>query len=184
MDPMSSRVPELKCALCDKPVDARDAFFRASGDFLPEHDSLTPFCNVPLHWACYGAWAERPRFARHYVEAWVKANRKNPFWWTVYQDERVYVSANPERPTEEAAVRLYAVGSDIRVPLVKWARWVADPEQVASELQAVERAALAEVLPLLRERYPDDHAVVDAIDPDEKRPGGKQKRGKRASAEV
>lgn len=123
-----------------------------------------------MHWSCYAAWPERPRFARHYVQAWIKANRRNPFWWSVWRDDRVYVSINPQRPVEEASVRLMGVGSDIRVPLTRWAEWLRDPEHVTPGLYAIEREALAEVLPTLRRQFPDDHALVHAIDPDEKRP--------------
>jgi hypothetical protein len=166
---MASLVPELRCAICGEAVNAWGDFFRTSGVFLPANDPLIPFCDAPLHWSCYADWPERPRFARCYVEAWVKANRQNPFWWTVHHDERVYVAVNPEPPIEEASVRLCTLGSDIRVPLPQWAEWLADVERVTPGLHAIEQQALAEVLPTLRDRYPDGHAVVHAIDPDEKR---------------
>lgn len=150
-------------------MEATGPFFRAAGDFLPRGDPLGPLCNKPLHWTCYAAWPERPRFARYYVAAWVQANRRNPFWWAAYNDERVYISVNPERPIEEVSLRLYAVGSDIRVPLARWTAWLADPQRVTPALQPCELQALGDVLPLLRARFPDDHAVVDAIDPAEKR---------------
>lgn len=171
---MSSALPKLKCPICDGSIDPLGDFFRASGDFLPAGDPLTRFCNAPLHWTCYENWPERPRFARHHVDAWVRANRKNPFWWFVHRDDHVYVSANPAQPVVEASVRLYAVGSDIRVPLPRWAEWLADPTRVTPGLQAIEQEALAEVLPTLRARLPDDHAVVDAIDPDEKPPAARK----------
>jgi hypothetical protein len=167
---MALVLPKLKCALCSGTVDLLDDFFRASGDFLPAQDPLVRFCNVPLHWSCYTLWPERVRFAAAYVEAWIRANRKNPFWWSVYRDERVYVSVNPEQSVEEVSVRLCAVGSDIRVPLTKWSAWVNDARQLTPGLRPVEQEALAAVLPVLRERFPDDHAVVHAIDAGEKLP--------------
>lgn len=167
---MASVLPQLKCAICGGPLDALDNSFRASGKFLPAGDPLAHFCNAPLHWSCYADWPDRPRFARHHVEAWVQANRTNPFWWFIYRDDLVYVSANPAPPVEEASVRLYGVGSDIRVPLPRWKEWLAAAKRVTPRLHALELAALAEVLPTLRAKFPDDHAVVDAIDPDEKRP--------------
>ncbi len=173
---MATPIPELRCALCGEPIDALGAFFRTSGDFLPPKDPLVPFCNAPLHWNCYADWSERPRFARLYVEAWAAANRKNPFWWRILHDAGVYVSANPERPVEEASVRCWAVGSEIRVPLPKWTAWLANPDAVTPGLQPLERETLAAVLPTLRARFPDDHAVVDAIDPAEKRGGSSQAR--------
>jgi hypothetical protein len=159
----------VRCALCGKAVDLNSPLFRATGDFLPPRDPLARFCNVPMHWTCYSAWPERPTFARSYVAAWMGANRANPFWWSVYKDERVYVSVNPERPVEEASVRLSAVGTDIRIPLPRWADWLANPQRVTPALSALEVAELAVVLRVLRAHYPDDHALVDAIDPDEKR---------------
>jgi hypothetical protein len=168
---VAGRFPEFKCALCGRRIDPLGEFFRASGTFLPPGDPLSGYCGAPLHWSCYAKWPERPRFARHYVDAWQDANRRNPFWWTVYRDERVYISVNPERPVEEASVRLCIIGSDIRVPLPRWAAWLAEVQDVTPGLRALEREALAEVLPLLRQRFPDDYAVVQAIDPDEKRAG-------------
>jgi hypothetical protein len=162
-------LPELKCALCGAAVDWLKQFFRASGAFVPAGDSLESFVNAPMHWECYANWPERPRFARLHVEAWVRANRRNPFWWLVHLDDRVYISVNPEPPVVEASVRLLDVGSDIRVPLLRWRDWLAHPESV-SALQPVERNHLLSLLPQLRKLYPDDHAVVHAIDPAEKRP--------------
>jgi len=167
---MASHFAQPGCAICKQPVDLLEKHFRASGDFLPAGDPLTPIANAPMHWACYAGWPERPRFARHYVQAWIKANRRNPFWWSVWRDDRVYVSINPQRPVEEASVRLMSVGSDIRVPLPRWANWLREPEQITPGLQEIEREALAEVLPTLRRQFPDDYALVHAIDPDEKRP--------------
>lgn len=103
------------------------------------------------------------------MDAWVRANRLNPFWWAVYRDDAVYIAVNPSRPVEEASVRLYSVGSDIRVPMADWRAWLADPVQVIPGIQALELEALALALPTLRARFPSDHALVDAIDPDEKR---------------
>jgi len=174
---MATLLPDLTCALCEKGIDPTGAYFRTSGQFLPADDPLARYCDAPMHWACYEAWSERPRFARAYVDAWVVANRKNPFWWMVHRDEQVYLSVNPQPPVEEASVRLSAVGSDIRVPLPKWTAWLADPEAVTPTLQPVETVALTEVLPVLRERYADDHAVVHAIDVDEKRPRARRKGG-------
>jgi hypothetical protein len=182
---MTLVLPKLKCALCGRAVDLLDDFFRASGDFLPAKDPLVPFCNVPLHWSCYAQWPERPRFAQAYVEAWIHANRKNPFWWSVYRDEQVYISVNPESSVEEVSVRLCAVGSDIRVPLTQWSAWLDDAERLTPELRPLEREALAAVLPLLRERFPDDHAVVHAINVAEKEPRTASRlREKRAHASL
>jgi hypothetical protein len=171
---MPGGLPEVKCVLCGKPVDPLGPVFRATGDFLPTGDPRDACANVPLHWTCYAEWPQRASFAKHFIDAWVKANRKNPYWWRVHLDERVYISVNPESPVEEASVRLVRVGDDIRVPLGRWRAWLESPAEVTPELQPLELAELDEVLPLLRARYPDDHAVVHAIDPDEKRPRGKK----------
>jgi hypothetical protein len=166
---MGSLLPALQCSLCGGAIGAHEPHFRATGDFLPPKDPLRRYANTPMHWACYAKWPERAVFAGRYVEAWREANRRNPFWWAVYDDERVYVAVNPERPIEQASVRLRDVGSDIRVPLPRWAEWLADIDRVTPGLQPLEKQALDAVLPMLRERFPNDHAVVHAIDEDEKR---------------
>lgn len=163
---------EMRCGLCQGPIDPKAETFRASGDFLGRSDPLRAYVGAPLHWDCYDTWHERPRFAREYVAAWAKANRRNPFWWCVHQDERVYISVNPIRSVEEASVRLAEVGSDIRVPLPHWSAWLHAPETVTPHLTALELRALKAVLPALRSRFPSDHALVDAIDPREKAPRG------------
>ena len=131
-----------------------------------------------MHWACYATWSDRPQFAEKYIAAWVLANQKNPFWWQAYRDAHVYVSVNPQPPVEEASVRLCAVGSDIRVPLPKWPAWLADPRRITPGLCDLEQSTLADVLPTLRERFPDDHALVHAIDPAEKRPAGRGRKSR------
>lgn len=161
---------QLRCGLCEATIDPTNGFFRASGDFLAKSDSLRAFVDAPMHWECYESWKERPRFAREFVTAWVKANRRNPFWWFVHQDEQVYVSANPMRSVEEVSVRLLEIGSDIRVPLPKWSAWLKTPSGVTPRLTGFELRALERVLPALRARFPNDHALVDAIDPGEKTP--------------
>ena len=166
---MATPTPQIKCGLCNATIGPREGFFRATGDFLPKGDPLTPLCNTPVHWPCYAQWPERPRFARHYVNAWMQANRRNPFWWSVHRDEHVYVSVNPNRGVEEVSVRLSALGSDVRVPLQRWTDWLADFKKVTPKLHECEVRALQEALPTLRARFPSDHALVDAIDPDEKR---------------
>jgi hypothetical protein len=166
---MGSPVPELQCGLCDRALDPLKPFFRANGSFLAPSDPLIRYANTPLHWPCYAAWPERSRFARAYVCAWVRANHNNPFWWTVLSDERVFISVNPERTVEEALVRLCDVGSDIRVPLANWSRWLATPLAVTPRLQELEQQCLERVQPILRDLFPDDHALVDAIDSNEKR---------------
>jgi hypothetical protein len=167
---MTARLPELKCALCNAEISSPRQLFRATGAFLPTGDPLTHFCNAPLHWECYARWPERPRFARHYVDAWVEANHKNPFWWAVHKDERVYISVNPARGIEQVSLRLYAIGSDVRIPLPRWADWLASADQVTPDMHPFEKQELGLVLPFLRERFPDDHAIVDAIDGNEKTP--------------
>lgn len=175
---MSCSFPELSCALCNQPIDPPEELFRASGDFLPPKDPLTPYCNAPMHWSCYAQWPHRKRFARLFVDAWVEANRKNPFWWSVHRDENVYISINPGRGVEEASLRLYAFGNDIRVSLPRWHDWLENlSDGAAIPLHSYERKVLQDLLPMLRERFPDDHALVDAIDPEEKRPARRARAG-------
>jgi hypothetical protein len=181
---MPAIVPELKCALCSGPIDVLGDFFRASGAFLPPGDPLTDYCNAPLHWPCYTDWPHRERFAEQYVKAWAKATRLNPFWWIAYQDAHVLITVNPVQPVEEACVRLAAVGSDIRVALPQWPKWLARPESVTPSLHDVEKRELRKVIARLRERFPDDYAVVHAIDPNEKAPRREKRRTKNAPVEA
>lgn len=168
-------LPEPKCVLCGHAIDPLGPYFRTSGAFLPAKDPLIPYCDRPFHWECYADWPERSRFAQAYIKAWVKANRKNPFWWSVHRDDAVYLSVNPEPPVEEASVRLCEIGDDIRIPLARWSDWLQAPRSVTPDLQPLEMAELDDVLPMLRDRYPDDLAVVRAIDPDEKKPRSKKR---------
>lgn len=167
---------EMRCGLCNGLIDPKAGAFRTSGDFLGRSDPLRAYVGAPLHWDCYDAWQDRPRFAREYVAAWAKANRKNPFWWCVHHDERIYVSVNPIRSVEEVSIRLVEVGSDIRVPLPRWAEWLQSPEAVTPHLAGLELRALEAALPTLRGKFPNDHALVDAIDPREKSPRGSEVR--------
>lgn len=166
--------PGAICPICNEGFERPEDAFMTSGDFLPKSDPLARFCNQPIHWTCYAEWPERPRFARAYVEAWVKANRKNPFWWTVCDDDDVYLSVNPQRAIEEVAVRLYAIGSDIRVPLTQWDAFLEEPTKVVPTLHALEIEVLSPLLATLRERFPDAHSIVDAIDPNEKQTAGRK----------
>lgn len=156
--------PGTRCALSNQEIKPDGPYFATSGEFLPKSDPLHKFCGKAMHWDAYAQWPERPRFARAYVEAWVNANRRNPFWWQVHLDDDIYISVNPQRGIEETSVRLFAVGSDIRVPLLRWSEWLAAPTKVTPHLQTLEVECLATLLPRLRERYPSAHDVVDAIE--------------------
>lgn len=166
---MAVAPPNARCSLSDEPIASGEDCFATSGEFLPRSDPLHKHCGKPMRWKHYADWSERPRFARAYVDAWVKANKRNPFWWTVLHDDDAYISVNPQRSIEEASVRLCAVGSDIRVPLTRWTEWLRHPESV-TPLQSLELETLRPLLPKLADRFPSAHAVVDAIDPAEKRP--------------
>ena len=165
---MSMSVPGAKCALSGDPIEPGIPCFSTTGTFLPASDPLHKYCDSPILWEHYAAWPERRRFARAYVEEWIKANRNNPFWWTVHRDEDVYISVNPQRGIEEVSVRLMEVGNDVRVSLSNWPRWLEDPMSVSDHLHEVEIATLRRVLPKLRTAFPTARAIVEAIDPDEK----------------
>lgn len=167
---MGTALRDIVCGLCHDALRPTESHFRASGDFLPESDALHSLCNAPMHWACYEGWPHRTRFARAHVQAWRKANHRNPFWWTVLDDGAVYISANPLRGVEQASVRLYAVGSDIRVPLPQWGAFLDSPSSVTPGLSELELRELGGLIPDLRAKLPSDHALVDAIDPAEKQP--------------
>jgi hypothetical protein len=151
------------CAISGDPIPVGARIFRTSGEFLPKKDPLAEYCEQPMHFDVYADWEHRPTFARAYVKAWIKANKKNPFWWDVYTDEHVYISINPQRGIEEASVRLFDVGTDLRIPLAKWSAWLENPEDIVTPLHAIEKKTLASALPGLRERFPTSHDLVDAI---------------------
>lgn len=156
------------CALSAQPLKAGERVFSTSGDFLPKKDPLAQYCGQPMCFDAYAEWEHRAAFARAYVEAWISANKKNPFWWDVHIDKNVYISINPQRGIEEASVRLFDVGSDLRIPLAKWTAWLENPEAVSGKLHAIEKESLAKAIPDLSERFPSAYELVDAISSDER----------------
>ncbi len=166
---MAVILPGTKCSLSGIEIKPTDAYFSTSGVFLPAKDPLRKFCDTCMLWEHYAQWPPRERFARAYVEEWIKANQRNPFWWTIHLDDNVYISANPQTGIEEISVRLMRTGSDIRIPLDSWSKWVEHPESVTPNLHAAEMEALARSLPTLRDAFPTARAIVQAIDPHEKK---------------
>ncbi len=160
---MASEWPSAVCALSGKTIKPGMPHFKTTGSFLPKSDKLHTYCGQPIDWDAYADWNERPRFARAYVHEWVKSNKRNPFWWTVELNDEVYVSVNPQPGVEEASVRLMNVGTDIRVPLPKWSDWLANPDAVRPSAHTLEREEIERVLPRLREKFPTDLDLVDAI---------------------
>lgn len=151
------------CALTDQPLGNGERVFKTSGEFLPKKDPLAKYCGSAMNFDAYADWEHRDQFARAYVDAWIKANKKNPFWWDVYRDNVVYISVNPQTGIEEASVRLFEVGSDLRIPLAKWNSWLSNPESVSGELHPIEKASLAKVLGELGKKFPTAYELVDAI---------------------
>ena len=155
------------CPICGETLDGPPVF-ATSGVFLPDGDPLQDCCDAGMHWDCYAAWPHRPRFARAWVEACIAAERLNPYWGRAYLDEAAFVTVNPQPPVEQAAVRLFATGSDLRVPLGDWERWLAGDWEEDEELHPVERAALEDVVPALALFLPTAGEVVAAVNWDGK----------------
>ncbi|MCA9244114.1 MAG: hypothetical protein KDA32_09180 [Phycisphaerales bacterium] len=151
---MRSLATATRCPLCDKPVNLLADYFATSGDFLAPDHPLYPYAGAKMHWDCYEPWPCRPELARPFVEAWIKANRANPYWAEAYRDNQVYVSANPMPPIAEVSLRFYETGNDVRVPLDDWPLWIADKDRRA-DLREMDRECLSRSLDRIRAALPD-----------------------------
>jgi hypothetical protein len=150
--------PDSTCAICHEPLRT-GRIFATSGVFFSAGDPLFEFCDAGMHWSCYAKWPHRLPFAKAYVDMWVQIEKQNPHWGRAYLDDLVFVTVGTV--TEEVAVRLYQTGSDLRVPLNGWEKWLVKPNQ---ELDPVERESLEQVLPRLRAAFPSAEALVEAVD--------------------
>ena len=95
---------------------------------------------------------------------WVAGRDANPYWGTKFLDNRVMVMVNPSPPVEEVEVILAATGSRLRSKLAHWVEWATGHTDGRPALHILERSALAEVLPRLREALPTAASVVDCSD--------------------
>jgi len=136
-----------KCRLCDAPMSHDERLFATWGVFFPREDPLWPLCDAPLHWDCYAAWPERPRFARAYFSMWMSASKQNPHWGTLLADDDVLVTLNPSPAIGKVQVVLAATGTRYFVKLADWPTFATSgPPEFP---HAVEAEALAAILPRL-----------------------------------
>ena len=150
-----------RCALCDQPIDASGDFFSTSGVFFESGHRLFRYCDAPMHWDCYGPWADRREFARAYVRAKMCSEEVNVHWARVFENEHCFVQINPDRAVAEASVCLFETGSEIRIELSDWKQWLGSD---LSDYHPCERSALAYVKGQLAERFLGEKSLIDQID--------------------
>lgn len=161
---MALLFPESACAICGQKIGTDSNLFTTSGVvFAPPHP-LYKFCDAPMHWACYEAWEHRPEFARGCFESFVASEQRNPYWGMAYLSEQVAVQVNPDPAVAQVSVDLAETGSSIRVPLEHWQIWVSDPDAASAGSARLEQAALASVLPRLRETLPDAETLISRVE--------------------
>jgi hypothetical protein len=62
------------CPICGRVVTIDDELFGTSGIYpVPSH--LFGYCDVAMHWDCYGAWPHREEFAKALFEVEVESIR-------------------------------------------------------------------------------------------------------------
>ena len=154
----------MTCILCEKEMDDHMDLFATSGVFFPEEHPLEWFCDRAMHWDCYERWPDRIEFAHGYFQMWVEAEQDNPYWGKAFLSEKVFVSVNPGIGVAEVAVLLAETGSDIRVPLILWNIWIRSRWMAERGLHSIEKEALREVWPLLRDAFPHSGRLVEAVD--------------------
>ncbi len=147
-----------RCPLCEKPVDLLGDYFVTSGDFLPADHPLRGYADRKMHWECYEPWPQRPAFARPFIEAWIKANRANPFWTELFRDDHVYITVNPKPPIESVSLRFYETGSDVRVPVYEWEAWLADADR-RKNLRKMELKCLKNCLSAIQQAIPNLESI-------------------------
>ena len=131
-----------RCALCRRTLVPGESFFATSGVMFPPSDPLFPACDAPIHWDCYAAWPERPRFARGYFRG--RSFASNPYWVVVLSDDDVGAAIGDE----VIRIHLAEIGGGEHVALGDWDAWIA--RQPEDGPHAIYRAAIERVLERLR----------------------------------
>lgn len=156
----------MNCSLCNSPMQSDQQLFGTWGVWLPSSDRLWRFCDAMLHWDCYAEWKYRNRFAQSYFEFWIEHEKRNPYWWRVYRDDSIFITANPSPPIESIWVHLAETGTRHSVSFDEWADWLTadrDPTMHGVELQALTRAKRT-----LRREIPTAEQLLARIDPNSK----------------
>ena len=152
--------PNSTCAICAQPLNLEEPIFATWGvfDVPPE---VFRFCDAPLHWDCYAAWPHRAVFAAAYFHMWVGIAAEDCYWSTVWQDEQLLVTVNPDAPVEKVSLVLAATGSRFHIELAAWEDWLAAAPEGA---HPIETAALITALPTLQTELPTREAILRRID--------------------
>ncbi len=113
-----------------------------------------------MHWDCYANWKHRVRFGRMYFEAKRHGTGQKSPWGVSLSNDQVLVTVNPDKLIREVDIMLAETGSGFRVALADWEDWLAGECSEGCH-HAIERDALATVIPLLRSKLPTAEAVVN-----------------------
>jgi hypothetical protein len=119
----------------------------ATSHFLGPSSDLWQFSDAVMHFDCYAMWEHRARFVRMYFEAKKEWSGQNQFWGVAHSDDRVLVTANPDKLVGEVDVMLAETGSGFRVALANWEDWLSG-EWFEDCRHEIEREALLAVLPM------------------------------------
>ena len=137
---MALLIDGMKCPICAKPIDInKDEIFATSGVFINTTNSLWKFCDAAMHWDCYEHWPHRQEFAKLYFIAQIETEKQNPFWSKIYLDDDIFISANPDLPVNEVRIVVKATGSDIRVKLNEWDKWIFDQGYIDSDIHQIDK---------------------------------------------
>jgi hypothetical protein len=156
--------PDSRCALCDQPLGPEPDWFITGSAFMSEVDLLRRFRKAPMHWRCYENWPAQPQFAEgafRFALEMVKVSFSTALALTLPE---VYVVVNAPRPVREVRIHLALTGTCLRMPLEQWPAWIGDLAVASEGRSAFEREALTTVWPQLRERLPDQAAIIEAVD--------------------
>jgi hypothetical protein len=158
-----------RCAICNELLKVGDEVFGTWGPFTADPE-LFPYCDALIHWSCYAPWPRREAFARAYFEFWVEEERTNSYWAKAYLDDRALMTVNPFNGERgEARLLLSRTGSDVRVDLAEWERWLVAPERSRGKrVHPLVLEELRDVVPALRAAIPTADAAMEALDGESK----------------
>jgi hypothetical protein len=150
-----------KCALCGTVVESVENIFATSGVFFPQYHRLVHYCDVPMHWSCYENWPDRAEFAKAHLQMHVEWMEGNFYWGVAYQEEDILLlTINPN--TEMIVLYLGETGTDIRMEMADWKRWLKG--DWARTKYRLEYEALSSIVPRLSALFPNSQTVMDAVD--------------------
>jgi hypothetical protein len=116
-----------------------------------------------MHRDCYEAWAEQSRFARAWIDFWVRYETGCRVTCKAYLDEFVFISLNRHNPND-ITLGFFASGGEYKTSLDGWAAFLAEPEPTLGELTPFERETIVKALPALRKHCPTAESLLNAVD--------------------